>query len=435
MNILLVNPPNSGRSIPEERYGLDTLKQIFRGEPLGLEVLAASLVEHEVSILDLKAAPDDFSTAIATLQPDLVAFTAMTCEANTVVRLASEVKQATQAITIVGGIHASNDPQFFNHEMIDYIVIGLGQQSLAELIATLEKDHTDQPIDLAIPGVAKTTPDQTLKWTPRQFQAEDYAEAPAPRYDLTAAYRDSYFLPKLQVHMGYVVTAYGCPYRCAFCSIAGQTGGQYLCQNNKNVVRDLQCLPDVPFVRLVDANTFGSISHAQELCHAIEQAGIKKQYLLDVRADTVVNHPKVLEEWQRIGLRSVVIGFEEISDKRLSAMNKQGSAQLNSEALTILNQLGISVVGDFIVDPDYDDEDFDQLEEYITSHQINLPMLTIMTPLPGTPLYAKMKNRISEYNLDFYTLTNAVTPTRLSEKRFYTRYSELMRSCHRHAKI
>lgn len=435
MNILLVNPPNCGRSIPEERYGLDTLKQIFRGEPLGLEVLAASLVGHEVSIIDLKAAPNDFSATIATLKPDLVAFTAMTCEANTVVCLASEVKQAVQAITVVGGIHASNDPEFFNREMIDYIVIGLGQQSLAQLVSTIEEDRVEQPINPAIPGVAKTTPHQPLNWTPRKFQAEDYIKTPAPRYDLTAAYRDSYFLPKLQVHMGYVVSAYGCPYRCAFCSIAGQAGGQYLCQNNKNVVRDLQCLPDAPFVRLVDANTFGSIKHASELCHAIEQAGIKKQYLLDVRADTVVKHPKILEEWQQIGLRSVVIGFEEISDKRLSAMNKQGSANLNNEALTILNQLGISVVGDFIVDPDYDDDDFDQLENYITSHQINLPMLTIMTPLPGTELYTKMKNQISEFNLDYYTLTNAVVPTRLSEKQFYTRYSELMRSCHRHAKI
>ncbi|MEA3464593.1 MAG: radical SAM protein [Thermodesulfobacteriota bacterium] len=431
MNILLVNPPNSGRSIPEERYGIDTLKQIFRGEPLGLEVLAGYLDGHEVSILDLKAAPDDFSSVIATSKPDLVAFTAMTCEANTVIRLAREVKQNTNAITVIGGIHASNDPQFFNHAVFDYIVIGLGQQSLAKLVAALESGHNDQPIT----GVAKSTPGQNLNWTQRQFEAQNYTVAPAPRYDLTAAYRDSYFLPKLQVHMGYVVTAYGCPYRCAFCSIAGQAGGQYLCQNNKNVIRDLQCLPDVPFIRLVDANTFGSIAHAQELCHAIEQAGIKKQYLLDVRADTVVSHPNVLEEWQRIGLRSVVIGFEEISDKRLSAMNKQGSTQLNSEALTILNQLGISVVGDFIVDPDYDDEDFDQLEEYITSHQINLPMLTIMTPLPGTPLYATMKNQISEFNLDYYTLTNAVTPTRLSEKRFYTRYSDLMRSCHRHATI
>ena len=43
MKILLVNPPNCGRSIPEEEYGIDTIKMIFRGEPLALEVIAGNL--------------------------------------------------------------------------------------------------------------------------------------------------------------------------------------------------------------------------------------------------------------------------------------------------------------------------------------------------------------------------------------------------------
>ncbi|MDY0191493.1 MAG: radical SAM protein [Desulfuromonas sp.] len=435
MKILLVNPPNSGRSIPEERYGLDTLKQIFRGEPLGLEVLASHLTMHEVSILDLKAAPNDFTSTMESFQPDIVAFTAMTCEANKVIQLATEVKQSSNSITIVGGIHASNDPNFFNHPMIDYVVIGLGQKALSDLVAAIEVNQLNKISAVTIPGVASTQPGATLTWTPRQFHTENYAAQPVPSYELTAAYRDSYFLPKLKVNMGYVVTAYGCPYNCSFCSISGQAGGKYICQPINNVVRDLQALPDAPFVRLVDANTFGSIDHARQLCQAIKDAGIQKNYLVDVRADTVVKHPEVIEQWQQIGLRSVVIGCEEISDKRLTAMNKQGNSSINGEALAILHQLGITVVGDFIVDPDYSERDFDLLEEYILNHKIDLPMLTIMTPLPGTALYRQMSNKINEFNLDYYTLTNAVSTTRLSEQRFYRRYADLMQSCHHQAKI
>lgn len=435
MNILLVNPPNSGRSIPEERYGLDSIKQIFRGEPLGLEVLASTLDDHQVKIIDLKAEPHSFSDTLVEFKPQIVAFTAMTCEANAVITLARQVKQQGNIITIVGGIHASNDPEFFNQSMIDYVVIGLGQLSLPELVTVLDQPAGQQLLAPAIAGVAKTSPQQPLSWSARIFNPQDYSHAKAPRYDLTSQYRDSYFLPNLQVHMGYVVTAYGCPYRCSFCSIAGQAGGQYLCKSNENVVRDLQCLEGIPFVRLVDANTFGSIGHAQQLYQSIKDSGINKQFLIDVRADTVVRHPELLEQWKQIGLRAVVIGFEEISDKRLTAMNKKGSTALNTEALRILNQLGITVVGDFIVDPDYDEDDFDQLERYIISHHIDLPMLTILTPLPGTKLYADMKHQICEHNLDYYTLTNAVTPTRLNEERFYSRYSDVMRSCHSKAKI
>ena len=57
MNILLVNAPNAGRSIPEEEYGLTSIKRIFRGEPLGLETLAGNLLEHQVEILDPKVEP------------------------------------------------------------------------------------------------------------------------------------------------------------------------------------------------------------------------------------------------------------------------------------------------------------------------------------------------------------------------------------------
>ena len=58
MNILLINPPNSGRSIPEEEYGIESIKKIFRGEPLALETLAGNLEAHQIAIADLKAEPD-----------------------------------------------------------------------------------------------------------------------------------------------------------------------------------------------------------------------------------------------------------------------------------------------------------------------------------------------------------------------------------------
>jgi hypothetical protein len=61
MRILLINPPNCGKSIPEERYGIDSIKMIFRGEPLCLETLAGNLSGHDVRIIDLKAEPDALS--------------------------------------------------------------------------------------------------------------------------------------------------------------------------------------------------------------------------------------------------------------------------------------------------------------------------------------------------------------------------------------
>ena len=72
MRILLINPPNCGRSIPEERYGITSLKQIFRGEPLALEELAGNLTEHAVRILDLKADPESLGRELAEFGPCLL---------------------------------------------------------------------------------------------------------------------------------------------------------------------------------------------------------------------------------------------------------------------------------------------------------------------------------------------------------------------------
>ena len=143
MNILLINPPNCGRSIPEERYGILSLKQIFRGEPLALEELAGNLAEHDVRLVDLKADPDGLDGALLHFTPDVVGITGVTCEANTMLQLAANLKNHCAPIVVVGGVHASNDPEFFNHPAVDFVVVGLGKKVFADLLSCLEKNETD----------------------------------------------------------------------------------------------------------------------------------------------------------------------------------------------------------------------------------------------------------------------------------------------------
>lgn len=431
MKILLINPPNCGRSIPEERYGLDSIRQIFRGEPLALEVLAGNLAGHEVRILDLKVEPDGLQQAIVDFRPELVGFTAVTCEANTVLRLAGELKESCPAPVVVGGIHASSDPSFFNHPAIDYIVVGLGKDSFAELAAAIEAGAPTGLID----GVAAARPGGALLFARRKFGQPDLAESAPPRYDLVAGNRGSYVLSAVASKLGLVVSAFGCPYSCSFCCISSQTGGRYLTHSIETVIRDIRLLGDIPVIRLVDANTFGNTGHARLLAEAIIAAGIRKHFIADVRSDTVVRHPALMRLWKEAGLRSVVIGFEEIADGELSSFNKENNVAVNDEAITILHELGITIIGDFIVSPDYDDARFDALEEYVTRRKIELPILTVLTPLPGTPLHAELQERITIRDLDYYTLTNAVMQPRLGEKRFYEQYARLIKTFHSNAKL
>jgi radical SAM superfamily enzyme YgiQ (UPF0313 family) len=428
MKVLLVNPPNCGRSIPEERFGIDSIKQIFRGEPLALETLAGNLDGHEVQIVDLKVEPEALDAALQSFRPDVVGITAVTCEANTACRIAARAHEA-DALTVVGGIHAGNDPEFFNRPEIDYVAIGLGKASFRELIDALETEGRTG----SIPGIARVRPGRPLAWISREFSAADLVAAKPPRYDLIARHRAAYTL--LGQQLGFVASAYGCPYDCSFCCIAGQAGGRYLPCGIDSVIRDIRLLEGIPFVRLVDANTFGNPAHARQLCAAIRAAGIEKHFLADVRSDTVVRHPDLMREWKEAGLRSVVIGFEEICDSGLTQLNKANTVAVNREAIGILRELGIRIVGDFIVSPDYEHTDFDRLQRYLDENPIDLPIFTVLTPLPGTPLHRQMRERIVNHDLDFYTLANAVVPTRLAEEEFYRRYAELFHLTHPKAKI
>jgi radical SAM superfamily enzyme YgiQ (UPF0313 family) len=428
MKILLVNPPNCGRSIPEERFGITSIKQIFRGEPLALETLAGNLDGHDVAILDLKVEPGALAETLAAFRPDLVGITAVTCEANTARSIAQEAKETTGATVVVGGIHASGDPEFFNVPGVDFVVIGIGKASFRELVDSLEAG-----LPPAVPGVSATCPGRPLIRTPRTFGPADLVEAKPPRYDLVKGYRSQYTL--LGLPLGFVTSAFGCPYDCNFCCIQNQAGGRYLPCSIPSVLRDIRLLEDVPFIRMVDANTFGNPNHARALCREIKQAGIKKDFFGDVRSDTVVRHPDLMAEWREAGLRTVVIGFEEITDQGLSAMNKANGVAANIEAIRILKDLGITIVGDFIVSPDYLPEDFGNLMGFLERNPIDLPIFTVMTPLPGTALHRALVDRIVNHNLDYYTLSNAVLPTRMEEGAFYQCYADLFIHTHPKAKI
>ncbi len=431
MKILLINPPNCGRSIPEERYGITSLKQIFRGEPLALEVLAGNLDGHDVRIVDLKAQPDTLEPTLKGFRPDVAAITGMTCEANTVVKLARQIREHGRTTIVVGGIHASNDPGFFTRPEIDYIVVGLGKASFRQLIDALEREEER----VNVPGVVNVASKDDIPFVPRRHCQRDLEEEKPPRYDLVATYRDNYTLASLGLQVGFVVSAFGCPFDCSFCCIANLTDSRYLTHNIDTVLRDIRLLGDIPVIRLVDANTFGDIAHSRQLCRAIRESGLRKNFIADVRSDTVVRHPELLQEWKEAGLRSVVIGFEEISDDRLEKMNKANQAAVNTKAIRILNAMGITIVGDFIVSPDYTLDQFETLGRYIEDNPIDLPIVTVLTPLPGTAMHRRLQDRITIRDLDYYTLTNAVLPTTLPEESFYRNYADLMAASHAKAKL
>ncbi|EKD27125.1 MAG: radical SAM protein [uncultured bacterium] len=230
--------------------------------------------------------------------------------------------------------------------------------------------------------------------------------------------------------VGYVVSAYGCTHACNFCSINRITNNKYLVFSTEMVLKNISFFKeDVQIIRLVDANSFGNIKASRELGLEIIKAKLNKNFIADVRSDTVVENPELFGIWKQAGLSKLVIGFEDIHDANLKKLNKKNSRNNNIEAIKILKNLGIKIIGDFIISPEYEENNFIEIENFIKEYEIDVPIPTILTPLPGTALFKKLEDKIIIKNLDYYTFTNAVIETNLEQNIFYEYYAALLKKC------
>lgn len=125
------------------------------------------------------------------------------------------------------------------------------------------------------------------------------------------------------------------------------------------------------------------------------------------------------------GVTQVFIGFEKIEDQDLSGVNKQNSTENNEKALDILRNYGIGVVASFIIDPHFTRQDFKRMASYIKKANIQFPTFSVLTPLPGTELYEKYKEKIITRNWELFDLMHSVLPTRLPRKEFYRELARL----------
>ncbi len=145
---------------------------------------------------------------------------------------------------------------------------------------------------------------------------------------------------------------------------------------------------------------------------------------MECRTDSIAKHPELVMRWVDVGLYAVLLGLEG-SDTTLKSVNKKNSLKVNDEAIRILKDNGVIIWGAFIVDPQWDEDDFKRLREYVDAKEITHTQFTVLTPLPGTELYRQRHSELLTYDYTCYDTLHAVTPTKLPRERFYELYASL----------
>ncbi len=388
-------------------------------EPLHLEIAAALAPEHDVRILDMRI-DRDLDSALVDFDPELVAVTALTPEVYAAQDIARTIRRRSDAFIVVGGHHATLLPEDFMLPEVDAVALGEAEGVFPQLIDALagrrRLAETPNLIRHESGGFVRS---------PRTEVLTSLDGVPIPRRDLTARYRDEYFFLFDRPDTS-VATGRGCPFRCNFCSVWQFYNGRTCQMSPERVVRELHTV-ETPHVTFVDDNFLMNHRRERAIAEQIRAEGLSLRYSMECRTDSIVRHPELVEQWRDIGLYAVLLGLEGADDRALQNVNKKNSAKVNDEALRILRDNGIIIWGAFIVDPDWDVDDFHRLREYVDAQEITHTQFTILTPLPGTELYKQRKDDLLTDDYACFDTMHCVLPTRLPREEFYRQFANLYR--------
>jgi len=387
-------------------------------EPLALEMVAAYAPDHEIRILDLRI-EDDLPGVLADFSPELVGTTALTPE----VYAACEVLQTSKeicpdAFTVIGGHHATLIPQDFFLPQVDAVALGEGELVFEQLVKVLDKGG-----DLSsVPNLVWRQDGGFIGNKPAATKVI-LDTLPLPRHDLVKQYRNEYYM-LFDKPDSSVSTGRGCPFKCNFCSVWKFYGGKVRQTSAQRVVKEIMAV-ESDHITFVDDNFLLNHVRENEIVDLLKAHGVKMRYSMQCRTDSIVRHPELVTKWAEIGLYGVLLGLEGASDRMLDKVDKRNSITANDEAIRILKDQGLIIWGAFIVDPDWLEDDFKRLRDYVTEKQITHTQFTVLTPLPSTILYEQWRDKLLTDDYRCFDTLHSVVPTRLKREDFYRCFAGL----------
>jgi radical SAM superfamily enzyme YgiQ (UPF0313 family) len=388
-------------------------------EPLHLEMIAATVPEHEVRILDMRL-DRDLESALTSFQPQMVAITTLTPEVYTAQNVLQQVKEfSSEIFTVVGGHHATLLPQDFFLPQVDAVAVGEGEIMFQELVQAV----ADRRGLEGVPNLVWQGGDGAFI---RNYRAEgriDLGRLPLPRRDLTESYRNEYFFLFDKPDTS-VATSRGCPFRCNFCSVHEFYRGATNQMPPQRVLAEIATV-STDHITFVDDNFLVNHDRENTIADMIKAEGIRKRYSMECRTDSIVRHPELVAKWVDVGLYAVLLGLEGGSDKILKSVKKSSNVDTNNRAIKILQDHGVIIWGAFLVDPDWTADDFKRLRDYVHEKKITHTQFTILTPLPGTQLYRDRYHELLTSDYSCFDTLHAVLPTRLPREEFYRHFANL----------
>jgi radical SAM superfamily enzyme YgiQ (UPF0313 family) len=351
--LILINPVNPRRSgMNINPHGLFP--------PLGLGIVAALTPgDWDIEILDENFEKFSYKEA------DLIGISSFTSSITRAYEIAG-IYRKRGIPTAIGGIHASMLPEEAM-QYVDSVLIGEAESTWPRFIEDFEKGNPK-----VIYRENRTTQTRMAK----------------ARHDL---FHPSYVFDSIQ-------TARGCPMDCDFCSVTTFNGGRYRQREVEDVLEELESIPQ-KFLYFVDDNIIGhgarASEHTLELFKAIMDRGIKKDWFSQASIN-FAEDDRVLEYAAKSGCRMILLGLEAESDDALRDAGKKLNRKFLERYEKVFRRLhnhGIAVLGSFIYGMEHDTLDtLSHRTKYILKNDVDAVQISLMTPLPGTRLFQRLRD-------------------------------------------
>ncbi len=371
---------------------------------LGLALLATILRRegHDARVTVETLAPIDREDLFSS---DLVGFSTTTATTPVSYLLADQVRERGVPV-VFGGAHVTFLPdEALSHA--DYVIRGEGHAAILELVDALQGQR-----ELAtIAGLSYHSQSGHQHNPPRpNCEEEAFAALPAPDTTLITGHEGMTAVP--------IMTQWGCPYNCTFCSVIRMFGRGVRARDVGDVLDELAAVPAGKEVFFYDDNLIVRKERTKQLLRGMKERGITLFWSAQVRADSIYRDrasgewdTELLELMRDTHCTFVYIGFESINPAALEEYNKNQTVEQLAECIRAFHAYGIRIHGMFVLGCDADTkETIDATVDFAIREGIDTVQFLTVTPFPGTEFYEEMKaaDRIISFDWSLYDGHHAV---------------------------
>jgi anaerobic magnesium-protoporphyrin IX monomethyl ester cyclase len=408
--IMFVVPPYSC-------WGVQT---IGNWPPLQLAYLAGAALKagHEARIYDAmnkKRSFEDVRGQIEDFRPDFVMTldylpvtgaisTATVPAALEVLKIAKQVDP--NVVTMIGGPH----PTFMYDEILrdaanhaDFVIRGEAEDTLVELMAAVPAGAAD-----GVRGIAFLKGGEVVA-TPLRPHIADLDSLGVAWHLLD--WEDYHYNVEPWGRMASVLTSRGCMMGCSFCSQRLFWRGEWRARDPRKVVDEIRHLVEdhqVEFITMIDAYPTRSRDRWIQVLDLLIEAKLPVHLLIETRVEDIIRDADILQKYHDAGIIHVYLGAETSTDEMLSSLNKGTTTDQNKQAVDLLKAHDIMVEASFMIG--FPSETQDSIKATIAEAiRLNpdIAVFPVITPMPFTPLWDEMKDRIRVWD---YAQYNLVTP-------------------------